>query len=164
MSSTLYAPPGPVGIPGLGVLPQFRRNPAEYLVRLAHKYGDVTQFRLGTRTITFLNRPDLIEDVLVSTASNFRKSPILQRAKVLLGEGLLTAEGSFHIQQRKLMQPAFYRERLAGYAGIMAAAASETSERWNDGETIDVSQEMMRLTLRIVGLTLFGTDIESGTE
>lgn len=142
------------------MLPRFRRDPLSVLQSIAREYGDITYFRLAFRRLYFINRPDLIEEVLVTGQANFTKSLILRRAKNLLGEGLLTSEGQFHTRQRRLMQPAFYRERLAGYAATMVSCAERSQTRWSDGETIDIAEQMMRLTLSIVGLTLFNKDVE----
>jgi cytochrome P450 len=106
-----------------------------------------------------LNQPDFIEEVLVTSQANFIKSRILQRAKIVLGNGLLTSEGEFHIRQRKMMQPAFYRERLTRYASDMVACADAAQAKWTPGETRDIADEMMRLTLAIVGRTLFTRDV-----
>lgn len=94
-------------------------------------------------------------------ASNFVKGRGLERAKRLLGEGLLTSEGELHLRQRRLMQPAFHRRRIEAYGEIMADHAVQTRDRWQDGQTIDMSAEMMRLTLAIVGKTLFGANVEA---
>lgn len=85
----------------------------------------------------------------------------LQRAKRLLGEGLLTSEGEFHLRQRRLAQPAFHRQRIAGYAATMVEYAARTRDEWRAGETRDIAREMMRLTLAIAGKTLFDADVES---
>ena len=85
----------------------------------------------------------------------------MQRAKALLGEGLLTNEGESHLRQRRLVQPAFYRDRLISYANTMVTCAKAASERWKPGETRDLAEEMMRITLAIVGRTLFSKDVES---
>ncbi len=81
-----------------------------------------------------------------------------------IGEGLLTSEGEFHLRQRRLAQPAFHRQRIANYATTMTDYAQRTGERWQDGATLDISQEMMRLTLAIVGKTLFDADVEKEAE
>jgi cytochrome P450 len=85
----------------------------------------------------------------------------LQRAKRLLGEGLLTSEGEFHLRQRRLAQPAFHRQRIAAYAATMVEYSDRACDRWQAGETRDVAREMMRLTLAIAGKTLFDADVES---
>jgi cytochrome P450 len=82
-------------------------------------------------------------------------------AKRFLGEGLLTSEGEFHRRQRRLSQPAFHRQRMDAYAEVMARYGAMTRDRWQSGETVDMAQEMMRLTLAIVGKTLFDADVES---
>lgn len=160
MASPLGTPPGPGALSLLGALPEFRKDPTGFLLQTAREYGDVSSFRLGLRRAYLVNRPDLIEEVLVHGTRYFTKSPILQRARSLLGDGLLTSEGDFHLRQRKAIQPAFYRERLASYAATMVACGERLNARWEDGASIDVHEEMMRVTLSIVGLTLLGLDIE----
>src|SRR5271165_4955120 len=139
----------------------FRRNPLKFLTGLARDYGDIVYYKLGPADVYFLNDPELIRQVLVIQDPKFTKSRALQRAKVMLGEGLLTSEGSFHLRQRRLVQPAFHRPRLIGYAQVMTEYAMRTRERWQAGEVLDVSSEMMRLTLAVVGKTLFSADVEA---
>ena len=163
MASPQY-PPGPKYIwPGANLF-AFRRNPAAFLQRLAGEYGDIVYFKLGPQPVYFLNHPDYIKDVLVTHQQSFIKGRALQRSKRLLGEGLLTSEGDFHRRQRRLAQPAFHRQRIHSYGTVMTDYAKRTRERWQDGETLDISQEMMRLTLAIVGKTLFDADVESEAE
>jgi cytochrome P450 len=129
--------------------------------RLAREYGDISYFHVGPRPAYFMNHPDYVREVLVTGHQNFIKGLALQRSRVLLGEGLLTNEGESHRRQRRLAQPAFHRGRIASYAAAMIEYASRTCERWHDGEALDLSEEMMRLTLAIVGKTLFNADVES---
>jgi cytochrome P450 len=159
--ATLTYPPGPKGKLFGGNFTAFRRDALAYLQKAASEYGDVVYFRFGPQDVFFLNHPDYIKDVLVTHHQSFMKGRALQRAKRLLGEGLLTSEGDFHRRQRRLAQPAFHRGRISSYASVMTDYAARTSSRWRDGETLDISQEMMRLTLAIVGKTLFDTDVES---
>ena len=160
MPGTLGTPPGPGGLSLLGALPEFRKDPTGFLLETAREFGDVSSFRLGLRRAYLVNRPDLVEEVLVHGTRYFTKSPILQRARSLLGDGLLTSEGDFHIRQRKAIQPAFYRDRLSGYAATMVSCAEHIAGEWQDGAVLHVQQEMMRITLAVVGLTLLGLDIE----
>src|SRR6267143_1305622 len=99
---------------------------------MAREYGDIAYFRLGPQNAYLLSHPEHVREVLVTRQSNFTKSRALQRARVLLGDGLLTAEGHYHVRQRRLVQPAFHRERLAGYARVMSRCAMKMRERWQD--------------------------------
>jgi cytochrome P450 len=156
-------PPGPPSRIFSGNLAAMRRDAPKFLSRLAREYGDVAYFRIGSFSFYLLNHPDLIRDVLVKHNRRFMKSEALQRAKRVLGEGLLTSEGEFQLRQRRLMQPAFHRERIKGYARAMSDYAQRTSERWSgmgSGVEVDMSKEMMRLTLGVVGKTLFDADVE----
>src|SRR5436305_12657902 len=137
----------------------FRREPLTFLTRLAREYGDVVQSRAGPQRVFLLNHPDHVRDILVTHHERFHKGRALQRAKRLLGEGLLTSEGEFHRRQRRLAQPAFHRQRVNAYARVMTEFAEKTSARWRDRQTLDISGEMTRLTLSIVGKTLFDADV-----
>ncbi|SRR5579883_369704 len=157
-------PPGPPKrFPGAHLL-LLRRDTLGALTALAREYGDVARIRVGPQHIVLVSHPDLIRTVLITDARRFAKGRGLDRTKRLLGTGLLTSEGDFHLRQRRLAQPAFHRERIATYGATMRERAERTRERWRDGGTIDLSQEMMRLTLEIAGATLFGADLAAETE
>lgn len=138
----------------------FRKDPPGFLTRLS-RLGDVSAFRLGKIPAFFINHPDLVRDMLVTSHSKFMKGRALQRAKGLLGEGLLTSEKEFHLRQRRMIQPAFHRNRINDYARSMIEFGEEMAGEWRDGETRDIDREMMRLTLRIVGKTLFNANVET---
>ncbi|MDT4952555.1 MAG: hypothetical protein QOJ02_693 [Acidobacteriota bacterium] len=156
-----HYPPGPKGQLIGGNFRPFRRDALSYLQQATREHGDIVHFRFGPQHVYFLNHPDHIKDVLVTHHQSFMKGRALQRSKRLLGEGLLTSEGDFHRRQRRLAQPAFHRGRIASYATVMTEMAARTASRWRDGETLDISQEMMRLTLAIVAKTLFDADVEA---
>ena len=137
----------------------FRKNPTAFLQNLA-ALGDITTFSLNGQKAFLLNHPDLIRDLLVTNHSKFIKGRALQRAKSLLGEGLLTSEREFHLRQRRMIQPAFHRARINEYADSMIEFADKMSGEWRDGDLRDIDREMMRLTLNIVGKTLFGANVE----
>ena len=150
----------PQRFPGQALL-LFRRDPIAYLRRATSECGDIVRLPLSRHPVYLVNDPDMIRDVLVTHQKQFKKGRGLEQIKRLLGEGLLTSEGEFHLRQRRLMQPAFHRQRVAAYAEAMTRYAAQTRERWRDGETLDVHAEMMRLTLAIVGKTLFGAEVEA---
>lgn len=136
------------------------RDPLTFLTRAARRYGDVVEFSLGGGRAVLLAHPDDIRDVLVTNGRLFHKGRGLQRARLLLGEGLLTSEGEFHLRQRRLASPAFHRARVESYAQTMAQYARRRAGQWHDGETLDISREMAAYTLAVVGKTLFDADIE----
>lgn len=142
----------------------YRRGAHLLFQGMARRYGDISHFKFSGLETFLINHPDYIKEVLVTNNQNFTKGLALQRAKRLLGEGLLTSEGEFHRRQRRLAQPAFHRQRIASYGSVMTDYAARTTGRWRDGETLDIADEMMRLTLGIVGQTLFDADVESEAE
>src|SRR6266478_4030574 len=100
LSTSPVRPPGPKNTrPFLGILPKFRKDPAGYLLSVAREYGDLAYMRLGPQHAFVVSHPDSIRDILVTNQSNFTKSRMLERAKVLLGDGLLTSESEFHTRQ-----------------------------------------------------------------
>ncbi len=145
------------------------RYPGEFLALLARDHlalfrrmascGDVIQVRLGTQRLVLLNHPEDIQRMLATEQRNFVKGRALGRVKILLGEGLLTSEGPRHLRQRRLMQPAFHRERVAAYGAVMSEYAQQSTDAWGDGTLLDVHDEMMRLTRGIAGKTLFDLDV-----
>lgn len=157
----------PEGFPA-GPLPRFpgqfllemSRNPLAPLIAMQRDYGDIVHYQIGPQHLYLFSDPELIRDVLVTNQKNFTKSRGLERARRLLGNGLLTSEGEFHLRQRRLAQPAFHRQRIASYATTMTSYADRTRSSWRDGSTVDMHIEMMRLTLAIVAKTLFDADVD----
>src|SRR5206468_6294227 len=116
---------------------------------------------LGGEHVFVVSDPRIIKDVLMTHNSNFTKSRGLERTKRVLGQGLLTSEGAVHLRQRRLMQPAFHRERVVKYAATMVEYADRQRASWADGATVDMAEEMNRFTLSVVGKTLFDADVAS---
>jgi cytochrome P450 len=142
------------------LLLELQKDPLAFFERARAEHGDVVRFAFGRERVSLLSHPDLVRDVLLTHAQKFHKGLGLQRAKILLGEGLLTSEDGFHLRQRRLMQPAFHRGRIATYAAAMVDAALATADRWTEGQELDVPAEMARLTLAAVAKTLFDADVE----
>jgi cytochrome P450 len=159
MMGTLHAPPGPRGHLLGGNVREYARDPLGFLSSCVREYGDIVELRFMGQRIYLLSDPGLIQYILVENNRNFTKTRILKRNRRLLGEGLLTSEGEFWRRQRRLAQPAFHRRRVAAYGEVMAAFAERSLEAWRDGQTIDVHEEMMHLTLEIVAKCLFDADV-----
>ena len=156
-------PPGPLGYPLIGVLPHMRRNMLQFLTESVQHYGDVVLLRMGPKRVTLLCHPDHIAYVLQENHANYRKSEFIKKIKPFLGEGLATSEGDVWRRQRRLAQPAFHRQRIAALGGVVTDAAEEMLTRWRnfaEGQAnVDILQEMMQLTGRIIVRALFGTDL-----
>jgi len=154
-------PPGPKSSTPGGQLVAMTRDPLKFLMKTAAEYGQIAHFMLGPQHTVLVNDPEHIEAILVAHDWNFVKGRGLKRARRILGRGLLTSEGNFHRRQRRLAQPAFHKQRIAGYAAIMTEYSARTRDRWREGQTIDIAQEMMRLTLGVVAKALFDADVEA---
>jgi cytochrome P450 len=154
----MSTPHGPRSRIPFRYLRTLQRDPIPFFQRLANEYGDASQFQVGPQQIFFFNHPDLIRELLVTQHRAFHKSRVLQRSKIIFGEGLLTSEEELHKRQRRLVQPAFHRERIARYAEVMIERASKLA--WRDGDVLDLHHEMMRLTLSVVAKTLFDAEVD----
>jgi cytochrome P450 len=156
-------PPGPRGMPILGMLPAVRRDPIRVFMQAALQFGDVVYFKIGPRRGYLISNPEDVRHVLQDNARNYHKSPLYEKLRIFLGNGLLTSEDDFWLRQRRIAQPAFHRQRVAALATVMADAAREAAERWqpfaSTGQTVDVDEEMMRLTRTVVLRALLGADL-----
>jgi len=145
------------------MLPAIRRNPTGVFLRAARRYGDVAYFKIGPRRGFLITNPADIRHVLQDNARNYHKSPLYEKLRMSLGNGLLTSEDEFWLRQRRIAQPAFHRQRVAGLASVMAEAAREAAGTWQPiaaaGRPVDVAEEMMRLTRTVVVRALLGGDL-----
>ncbi|MBK6516603.1 MAG: cytochrome P450 [Polyangiaceae bacterium] len=145
------------GLPLVGSVAHYLRDQLGFLEQTS-RLGDVVTMRFIRQNAYLVNAPALIEQVLVKQPSGFVKDVFLRELKRVLGEGLLTSEGDFWKRQRRLIQPAFHRDRIAGYAKIMVDHTARRVATWRDGDVLDLHHEMMVLTADIVTHALFGSD------
>jgi cytochrome P450 len=137
------------------------RSPLQFFEELRHKYGDAARFTLFNERFILFSDPALVNEVLVTRQYSFRKGKALEGARDFLGNSLLVSEGDEHTRQRRLIQPAFHRGRIAGYARVMAEKSARWTEARRAGEEIDLAVEMNRLTLAVVAETLFGSEVDA---
>jgi cytochrome P450 len=145
--------------------PEAVADPLALYTRAQRTLGSVVRLR-GIPGINWylITHPAGVEHVLKSRGRNYRKPDRFNApVRALAGNGILTAEGDTWLQNRRLMQPAFHRQRLAGLVSQMAESADAAAERWErlaaEGAEVEIGEEMLRLTLRIVGTTLFSHDL-----
>jgi len=154
----------------LNSLRDFQRNPLHFLATLGDRYGDMVEIRIFFWPVFIINHPDYIKHVLQDNHRNYNKNvPIMNLFRPLLGNGLVTNYGGESwLQQRRLMQPAFHRQRIAELGTLITTSTNAMLERWDDyalkNQSFDVAGEMMHLTLRIVSTALFNRDVSSRTE
>jgi cytochrome P450 len=134
-------------------------DPLGLFQQWARQYGDIFHYRVFHRHIYFLNHPDLIKEVLVTQHQNFVKGEAVRFNRRIFGNGLVASEESSWAQQRRLIQPAFHRENIESYASIMVAYTERLLATWQDGEPRNIHEDMMRLALEIVAMTLFSVEI-----
>ena len=145
------------------------RDLLSFYMDTARQYGDIVHFGRGSYSSYFVVHPDYVKHVLQDKVRNYpKKNRFNDMLKPLTGEGLLTSDGEVWRRSRRLSQPAFHRERLAGFATNMTDATQAMLARWaplaERGQALDVSQEMQRITLSIVGTALFSADIGADSD
>jgi cytochrome P450 len=152
---------GPRGHLVFGSGPEFSRDPLGFVTRCGREYGDLVPIRFLHVRAFLVNHPSLVEAILGPQYRDFFKTSSLRTplVRLLFGNGLVSSEGEFWARQRRLVQPAFHRERIDGYGAVMVAYTERMLAAWQPGETRDVHEEMMRLTLEIAAKTLFNAEV-----
>jgi len=150
--------------PQLLQMPGSSKDRLTLLRRAAAEIGDVSHCRFGVRDSYLFVHPDAIQHILLANHRNYKKGPDLVYLKPVIGDGLITSEGAFHLYQRRMIQPAFHRARIAQYGASMTSYTSDALDRWHEGMIVDMAREMTRLTLRIVMQLLCGLDIDDADE
>lgn len=157
--------PTPPGKLFLGNLLELRHDTLNILVKYSREIGDVVRIRLGPRELFFINNPNYFEHILQKNHLNYTKETrAWNKLRPLFGDGLLTSFGPKWLQQRRTMQPAFHRQRIENLSNIFINKTIELADRWSSNiyrnRPINVAEEMMRLTFRIVTATMFSEDLK----
>jgi cytochrome P450 len=162
ISSGVQAP-GPRGDWLIGNVREIRRDVLEAFSRGFADYGDIVRFQLGPRTMHMLAHPELAQEVLVERTNDFAKLAQNQGLGLVLGNGLVTnGDHDSWLVQRRMMQPMFHRQRLAAMGDKMVAAGERMIQRWRArpaGQSVDIAEEMMQVTLDIITQTMFSADV-----
>lgn len=164
---TLKLPPGPNEQGRITNLGRMRRDPIALQWDLTRRYGDVVYFRLFNRHLVLLTHPRDLRHVFQDHYTNYNKQTRgFDVLRSFLANGLLTSEGDFWLRQRRIAQPAFHHDRIAAFAATMTRAATALADRWDaeHGDIVNLTAEMSRLTLRIVGETLLTTDVSADAD
>ena len=144
-------------------LREFQRDPAGFVARRFATYGDMYYAPLGPTRLYVTRHPEHIREVLVDKGSSFKKTEVGNAARHLrrfLGSGLLLSNGELWRRQRRMINPALHRRQVESYAGIMVGATERMLDKWQGGGLVELSTEMMQLTLAIVTKSLFDYGVE----
>lgn len=156
-------PPGPNAIRSLMAILGAQGGAPLRLQDLARKYPKLAHMRVGSEHLYVLNDPDLIWELYQVNGRHTVKARLIQQIRVIIGDGLLVSEGQVHKSQRRMMEQAFRKDRLEAYAQTMVEETAEHIEQWQDGQRVNMTQDMGNLTFKIVGKTLFGTDVSDSS-
>ena len=164
-SPDLVPIPRIVGHPVLGLLRDFRADRVAVQLRVAREQPEIARLRIGLIPVVMIGAPTLAHEVLAIKHASFVKAPGLAIfLRPLLGRGLLTSEREVHTRQRRLIAPAFAHKRISSYASIMAQRSERFAASLESGRVLDVSEGILRLTLEIVGKTLFDAEVGSNAD
>ncbi len=152
-------PPGPRGREALGFFGgRSFSGTLDFLEKTARRFGPISSFRLFHKRIYLVDDAELVREILVTRQHQFERDSGAGLLRELVGDALITREEPRHRERRRVLQPTFHRDQIASYAQIMSSESQRLADSWRPGATIDVRAEMRRLTLSIVGSSLFGAD------
>jgi cytochrome P450 len=153
------------GQPVLGHANEMRRGPQAFLTRVRDELGDMARFRVLNRRMILASNPAVIERVLVDNPRSYSKrTAAYDIVRLTVGNGLATSSGDFWLRQRRLAQPAFHREKIAGFAELIKRAVDDAIARMRNNEPFDFAAHMTRLTSRIIGEALFSRDVSDDSD
>ena len=155
--------PGPGGWEALGFFGGGSvGSTVRFVENVSRRFGPVASFRILHKRIYVVDDADLVQELLVTRQHEFRRDTGATLGRELVGDGLLTREEPLHRERRRILQPAFHRDQIASYVKAMTAECHRLCREWEQKDHFDIRTEMRRVTLAIVGATLFGTDFRDG--
>lgn len=138
-------------------------NTIPYTKVMIEKYGDVCYAPFTGVKNYFIHDPEVIKEILATQSPKFKRTYLFRAFRKFLGDGLFTSDGDYHKRQRRLIKPAFYPQRIEGYANTMVQCAADEMNKWKDGDTININQAMTRITLQVITKAMFGSGLDNET-
>jgi cytochrome P450 len=158
------AAPVTKGLPLVGSVFSLASDPFRYLLDARERYGDIYTLDLGVMKVVVLNHPSQAQRVFVDNMQAYRKGGgFWDTVRSLLGNGLPVSEGDFWMRQRRMMQPHFHRQKLAGLTTLMVAAIDEALSSWESAvgqqAPFNLSPAFSAMTMKVVCRALFGSGL-----
>jgi cytochrome P450 len=162
--SQLKTIPGPHGYPILGVMPEMISDMLGLFTNTAREYGGIAQFKLLNKNYLLVTNPDYVKYILQDNYKNYIRGRSVETGRVLLGNGLPLIDGDFWLRERRILQPAFHHERLGKLANVVTNVIDIFMQDWEEksrgNQTLDLDDEMMRLTLTVIIKSMFSAKID----
>ena len=156
--------PGPRGRPFLGVMPEMVSDMLGLFTRTTREHGGIAQFKLLNKSYLLVTNPDYVKYILQDNYKNYVRGRSVETGRVLLGNGLPLIDGDFWLRERRMLQPAFHRERLAKLVDTITAVIDTFMQDWSgkakQDQILDLDDEMMRLTLTAIIKSMFSSPID----
>jgi len=157
--------PGPRGLPILGVMPEMVSDMLGLFTKTAREFGGIAQFKLLNSKYFLVTNPDYVKYILQDNYKNYIRGRSVETGRVLLGNGLPLIDGEFWLRERRLLQPAFHRERIAKLASTASQVIDSFLQKWEvnaeNNQPLDLDNEMMQLTLTVIIKSMFSADIDN---
>jgi len=164
MQTSIKPIPGPRGLPILGVMPEMVSDMLGLFTKTAREFGGIAQFRLLNSTYFLITEPDYVKYILQDNHRNYVRGRSVETGRVLLGNGLPLIDGDFWLRERRLLQPAFHREKIASLASTAGSVIDSFVQDWEksagSNQPIDLDEQMMRLTLTVIIKSMFRAEID----
>ncbi len=153
-------PPGPKGLPIIGSLLPFLRNPMEAVTAVAREYGGMARVRLRKNYLYVCSDPEMLKELLITHRTKYMKNIRYRHIQALVGQGLLLSEAAEWRRQRVITQPAFKPDTLDAQVAWMGEHTDRFLDRWktmaDSGTTFDVEPDFNRLAQLLSGRFLLG--------
>ena len=160
MTRTSRSIPGPGRIESLRLLQSFFDSPTGFYLNLRETWGDLVRVHVGSISLVVAFDPDVLRQVLITDNAAFRKGNGLRATEVLLGKGLLTSNGAAHARDRAIAQPAFQPRNIAAFDASIVRHIDQTTASWLDSDRLNIHNEMIVTSLRIVTETMLGAHLD----
>jgi cytochrome P450 len=156
--------PGPRGLPVLGMMPEMVSDMLGLFTNTTREYGGIAQFKLLNKSYLLVTNPDYVKYILQDNYKNYIRGKSVETGRVLLGNGLPLIDGEFWLRERRMLQPAFHRERLGKLTNTVTNVIDTFMQDWDgkvkNNQPLDLDDEMMRLTLTVIIKSMFSAKID----